>query len=67
MSLTEDLGETMEGILVADIDLDDILKTKSFLDLCGHYSRQAGPTCCGSESTPSQSSTSGPGLEQSLD
>ncbi|PVI00760.1 carbon-nitrogen hydrolase [Periconia macrospinosa] len=39
VQLTEDLDECTEGILYADIDFDDILKAKSFLDLCGHYSR----------------------------
>jgi predicted amidohydrolase len=32
-------GEEEEGILYADIDLDEILKVKGFLDSCGHYSR----------------------------
>lgn len=39
VQLTEDMDEHAEGILYADIDLDDILKTKSFLDVCGHYGR----------------------------
>lgn len=39
VQLTEDLDETEEGILYADIDLEDILRAKSFVDLCGHYSR----------------------------
>ncbi|TGO32371.1 hypothetical protein BHYA_0324g00080 [Botrytis hyacinthi] len=37
--LSEDLPDTVEGFLYADLDLDDILKSKSFLDVCGHYSR----------------------------
>ena len=39
VQLTEDMDECTEGILYADIDLDDILKAKSFLDVCGHYGR----------------------------
>lgn len=39
VQLTQDLDQHTEGILYADIDLDDILKTKGFLDLCGHYAR----------------------------
>ncbi|EFQ93215.1 hypothetical protein PTT_09473 [Pyrenophora teres f. teres 0-1] len=31
--------ETEEGFIYADLQLDDILKAKSFLDVCGHYSR----------------------------
>ncbi|KAJ1323336.1 nitrilase [Microdochium nivale] len=37
--VSEDLGQEEEGIIYADINLDDILRAKSFLDLCGHYSR----------------------------
>lgn len=37
--LSEDIPETEEGIIYATLDLDDILKTKSFIDVCGHYSR----------------------------
>lgn len=37
--LSDDLPEEEEGILYADIDLDEILKVKGFLDACGHYSR----------------------------
>ncbi|KAJ5770825.1 aliphatic nitrilase [Penicillium nucicola] len=33
------LPETEEGIVYADLDLDDICKSRSFLDVCGHYSR----------------------------
>ncbi|KAL1628492.1 hypothetical protein SLS56_005837 [Neofusicoccum ribis] len=37
--LTEDLESTEEGILYADLDMDEVLKAKGFLDLGGHYSR----------------------------
>lgn len=37
--ITEDLPETEEGILYATLDMDEILKSKSFIDVCGHYSR----------------------------
>lgn len=37
--LTQDLGEEEEGLLIADIDLDEILKVKTMLDVHGHYSR----------------------------
>ncbi|KAL8393896.1 hypothetical protein RB595_003595 [Gaeumannomyces hyphopodioides] len=37
--LNEDLDEQTEGIIYADINLDDILGAKSFVDVCGHYSR----------------------------
>ncbi|KAL3428061.1 aliphatic nitrilase [Phlyctema vagabunda] len=37
--LTQDIPETEEGILYADLDFDAILRTKAFLDTCGHYSR----------------------------
>ncbi|KAF7946869.1 uncharacterized protein EAE97_004118 [Botrytis byssoidea] len=37
--LSEDLPDTVEGFLYADLDLDVILKSRSFLDVCGHYSR----------------------------
>ncbi|KAK1146246.1 Carbon-nitrogen hydrolase [Aspergillus melleus] len=37
--LTEDLPETDEGLVVADIDEDKVLETRCFLDPCGHYSR----------------------------
>ncbi|KAJ5295136.1 aliphatic nitrilase [Penicillium antarcticum] len=33
------LPETEEGIVYADLDLNDICKSRSFLDVCGHYSR----------------------------
>lgn len=37
--LSEDIPETMEGILYADLDFDEIIRAKGFLDVCGHYSR----------------------------
>ena len=37
--LSEDLPQTEEGIIYADLEMDDILKAKGFLDTCGHYSR----------------------------
>ena len=37
--LSEDIPEKEEGIIYADLDLDAILRAKSFLDTCGHYSR----------------------------
>ncbi|KAI8206817.1 Arylacetonitrilase [Colletotrichum sp. SAR 10_65] len=37
--LTEDLGEEEEGLVIADIDLDEIMKVKAMLDVHGHYSR----------------------------
>lgn len=37
--LSSDLPETQEGIIYADLDLDLVLKAKSFVDVCGHYSR----------------------------
>ncbi|TGO60668.1 hypothetical protein BOTNAR_0141g00100 [Botryotinia narcissicola] len=33
------LGSTTEGIVYRDIDLDQALFARSFLDVCGHYSR----------------------------
>lgn len=39
VQLTKDMDECTEGVLYANIDLDDILKVKSFLDGCGHYGR----------------------------
>jgi predicted amidohydrolase len=38
-AMSTDIPETEEGILYADLDFDDILRTKSFVDICGHYSR----------------------------
>jgi nitrilase len=37
--LSEDIPETEEGILYADLEMNAILRAKSFLDICGHYSR----------------------------
>lgn len=37
--LTGDLGEEEEGLLVADLDFNKILKAKTMLDVHGHYSR----------------------------
>ena len=37
--LTEFLDETTEGLVVADIDPSMALMARSFLDICGHYSR----------------------------
>jgi nitrilase len=37
--LTELLSPTEEGIVYADIDFDHAIFAKSFLDVCGHYSR----------------------------
>ncbi|KLO87980.1 aliphatic nitrilase [Fusarium fujikuroi] len=37
--LTEDVPECEEGILYATLELDEILRCKSFVDVCGHYSR----------------------------
>ncbi|KAF9772313.1 hypothetical protein IL306_009977 [Fusarium sp. DS 682] len=37
--LTEDMPQSEEGILYATLDLDEILRCKSFVDVCGHYSR----------------------------
>lgn len=37
--LTEELPETEEGLVFADLDLDAILMARSLVDACGHYSR----------------------------
>ena len=37
--LTEDLSEEEEGLLIADLDFNEILKVKAMLDVHGHYSR----------------------------
>jgi nitrilase len=37
--LSEDMPETEEGIIYANVNLDAILGAKSFLDIVGHYSR----------------------------
>ena len=38
-SMTEDLGEEEEGLVIADLDFDELSKTKAMLDVHGHYSR----------------------------
>ena len=37
--LTEPLPDSEEGSIYADLDMDLILKSKCFVDSCGHYSR----------------------------
>lgn len=37
--ISEDVEGTQENILYADLNTDEILKSKSFLDVVGHYSR----------------------------
>lgn len=37
--LSVDIPETEEGIIYADLDPDDILRYKAFIDVGGHYSR----------------------------
>ncbi|KAH8590563.1 carbon-nitrogen hydrolase [Bisporella sp. PMI_857] len=37
--LTKPLGPTEEGIIYADLDFDQQVLARSFLDACGHYSR----------------------------
>ncbi|KAM0128898.1 hypothetical protein ACHAP3_008067 [Botrytis cinerea] len=37
--LSTDIPEATEGIIYADLHLDDILKCKTFIDVGGHYSR----------------------------
>jgi nitrilase len=37
--LSKDLPETEEGIIYADLETDAVLRAKSFIDVCGHYSR----------------------------
>lgn len=37
--LSDDLGDTEEGIIYADLNMSEVLKAKGFLDTCGHYSR----------------------------
>lgn len=37
--ISEDLPETEEGLVIADIDLAMIIPVKGFLDVVGHYSR----------------------------
>lgn len=37
--LSIDLPGTEEGIIYATLDLNSILKSRAFIDVCGHYSR----------------------------
>lgn len=37
--ISDDLESHKEGIIYADLELDEILKSKGFLDTVGHYSR----------------------------
>ncbi|KAF4965626.1 hypothetical protein FSARC_6613 [Fusarium sarcochroum] len=37
--ITQDLGEEEEGLVIADLDMDEIPKVKAMLDVHGHYSR----------------------------
>lgn len=37
--LSTDLPGTAEGIIYATLDLEDVLKSRVFIDVCGHYSR----------------------------
>lgn len=37
--LSEDLPETEEGIIYANLDMSAIMRARAFLDVCGHYSR----------------------------
>ncbi|KAJ4108666.1 hypothetical protein NW768_012143, partial [Fusarium equiseti] len=37
--ITTDLGEEEEGLLITDLDMDEIPKVKAMLDVHGHYSR----------------------------
>lgn len=37
--LSQDLEETQEGLVMADLDLATIIPVKGFLDVVGHYSR----------------------------
>lgn len=37
--MTESLPSDEEGLIVADLDLDDILRSKAYLDTQGHYTR----------------------------
>ena len=37
--ISQDIPETEEGIIYANLNLDEIVIAKSFLDVCGHYSR----------------------------
>lgn len=37
--LTKAMAPTEEGIIYADLDFDQAVFARSFLDVCGHYSR----------------------------
>jgi nitrilase len=37
--LTDDIPDTEEGILYHDLNLSQILQSRAFVDVCGHYSR----------------------------
>lgn len=37
--LSQPIPSTEEGIIYADLDLDQIYHSKAFVDVCGHYSR----------------------------
>lgn len=37
--ISDDIEQTKEDIIYADLNLDEIPKSKSFLDVVGHYSR----------------------------
>jgi predicted amidohydrolase len=37
--ITNDLPETQEGLIIADLEKDRVLETRCFVDPCGHYSR----------------------------
>ncbi|KGO74614.1 Carbon-nitrogen hydrolase [Penicillium italicum] len=37
--LSTDIPPTEEGILYATLDLDEIIQSRQFIDVCGHYSR----------------------------
>lgn len=37
--ISEDVEETKETLIYADLKVDEILKSKAFVDVVGHYSR----------------------------
>lgn len=37
--ITERIPDDQEGLVIADLDFDDILRSKAYLDTQGHYSR----------------------------
>ena len=37
--ISKDIPETEEGIIYVQLDFDEILRAKGFIDTCGHYSR----------------------------